>query len=292
VATDVAAEGLDFQRAARVIHYDSPWTVMRLEQREGRAVRLGSEHRMVQVMRFIPPPSLEAAIRVEAGLSRKSSLPARLGLGPQASGQWRWRAELAAQVGTEGASPGIGLVRGRGRGLLAGFTLNGTLGALTERLGAVVGWLNEEGKWSEDQEIVARMMVAAASSTELVGIDECRRRGALQSLIVPIRAHLAAAAERRWIGAEADQEARCLAARLRHAVHHAARHRDIRALERLERALAFAGGGHTAGEAALVHRLLEVNDVELFSAIARLPVATPRPEAIEVRISGLVLFEE
>ncbi|MGH7525289.1 MAG: helicase-related protein, partial [Gemmatimonadales bacterium] len=49
VVTDVAAEGLDLQRAARVIHYDLPWTPMRLEQREGRAVRLGSRHRSVEV---------------------------------------------------------------------------------------------------------------------------------------------------------------------------------------------------------------------------------------------------
>ena len=292
VTTDVAAEGLDFQRAARVIHYDSPWTVMRLEQREGRAVRLGSEHRMVQVVRFLPPPSLEAAIRVEAGLSRKSGLPARVGLGPRASRQWQWRADMAARLGADVATSGIGLVRGKGRGLLAGFTLNGVLGARTVRLGSVVGWLNEEGEWSENPELVTRMMMAAARSTEIVSVDDCRRREALRSLLGPIRGHLTTAAERRWIGAEADHEARCLTARLNRAVHDAARRRDIRALGRLERALAFVSGGHTAGEAALLHRLLEVSEVALVDALARLPAATPRPETIEVRISGVVLFGE
>ena len=292
MTTDVAAEGLDLQRAARVVHYDSPWTVMRLEQREGRAVRLGSEHRTVEVVRFMPPPSLEAAIHVEAGLLRKARLPAKAGLGPQASRQWRWRADLAARIGTEKGTPGIGLVRGRACGLLAGFTLHSVLGTRSECLGSVVGWLNEEGEWSEDEDVVSPALAAAALSTEHSPVDDRQRRDALKSLVAPIRAHLAVAAERRWIGADADLEARCLATRLGHAVHQAARQRDGRALQRLERALAFTSGGHTAGEVALIRRLCVVNDLELFDAISRLPAATPRPEAIEVRISGLVLFAE
>ena len=292
VATDVAAEGLDFQRAARVVHYDSPWTVMRLEQREGRAVRLGSEHRTVEVVRFMPPPSLEAAIHVEAGLLRKAKLPGKAGLGPQASRQWRWRAELAARIGTANGTSGIGLVRGRKCGLLAGFTLHSVMGTRSECLGSVVGWLSEEGEWSEDEDVVSQALAAAALSTEHSPVDDRQRRHALKSLVAPIRAHLAVAAERRWIGADADLEARCLATRLGHAVHQAAQQRDGRALQRLERALAFTSGGHTAGEVALIRGLLAVNDLELLDAIDRLPPATPRPEAIEVRISGLVIFAE
>ena len=44
IVSDVAAEGLDLQRAARIVHYDLPWNPMRLEQREGRSIRLGSEY--------------------------------------------------------------------------------------------------------------------------------------------------------------------------------------------------------------------------------------------------------
>ena len=61
LVTDVAAEGLDLQRAARVIHYDLPWTPMRMEQREGRAVRLGSIHREVEVVVFRPPAAHRAS---------------------------------------------------------------------------------------------------------------------------------------------------------------------------------------------------------------------------------------
>ncbi|HZI75237.1 MAG TPA: DEAD/DEAH box helicase, partial [Gemmatimonadales bacterium] len=65
VVTDVAAEGLDLQRAARVVHYDLPWTPMRLEQREGRSVRRGSHNGEVEVIRFHPPELLEKRLKAE-----------------------------------------------------------------------------------------------------------------------------------------------------------------------------------------------------------------------------------
>ncbi|MEO6056166.1 MAG: hypothetical protein ABIQ49_04935, partial [Gemmatimonadales bacterium] len=59
----------------------------------------------------------------------------------------------------------------------------------------------------------------------------------------------------------------------------------------LERALAFAAGGHTAGEAQLVRRLADAEGAELAGALARIPAPTQRWEGIEVRVTGLVLFE-
>ena len=292
VATDVAAEGLDLQRASRIVHYDSPWTPVRLEQREGRAVRLGSAHPTVEVVRFLPPPALEAAIGIEACLAGKAGLSARAGLGPRAAMQWRWRAELGTIVGTGPGAAGIGLVPGAQRGLLGGFTLHADLGGKRECIGAVVGWLGVDGVWSEDRAVIMRAMTAAVRSRESLAVDECRRREALHSLAAPIRSYLSAAAGRRWTGAEPDAAARSLAARLWQSVHRAARSRDVRALEHLERTLGFVGGGHTAGEAALVRRLADSTDRQLTAAIARLPAGTPRPDAIDVRISGVVLFGE
>ncbi len=292
VATDVAAEGLDLQRASRIVHYDLPWTPMRLEQREGRAVRLGSVHPMVEVVRFLPPPALEAAIGVEACLAAKSGLPARAGLGPRAAAQWKWRAELGAIVGGGPGMAGIGVVAGGPRGMLAGFTLHAELGAKRECIGAVAGWLGADGVWSEDRDVIVRAMAVAAGSREPLAVDDCRLREALRLLAAPIREHLSTAAGRRWTGTEPDAAARALAARLRKAVSSAARSRDVRALEHLERALGFVGGGHTAGEAALVRRLADSTEGQLTAALARLPAATPRPDAIEVRISGVVLFGE
>ena len=97
IVTDVAAEGLDLQRAARVVHYDLPWTPMRLDQREGRAVRLGSSHGTVSVVRFTPPGPLDRTLRLERTLARKAALPSTAGLGPAGRSLWRWRTELATR---------------------------------------------------------------------------------------------------------------------------------------------------------------------------------------------------
>jgi hypothetical protein len=81
IVTDVAAEGLDLQRAERIVHYDLPWTPTRLRQREGRALRLGSAHARVEVVRFEPDSAIEEQLGMAAILSMKRRWPARLGLG-------------------------------------------------------------------------------------------------------------------------------------------------------------------------------------------------------------------
>ena len=252
IATDVAAEGLDLQRAARVVHYDAPWTPMRLEQREGRAIRLGSEHERVEVVRFLSPPALEALVRIEGTLTAKSRLPALAGLGPGAHTQWRWRVDAARELGPGTAVSGVGIVRGNQKGILAGFTLHTHAGGQAGRLAAAAGWMDTNGEWCEDAEVVARMLSAAARSEELIVPEECRIREALRALADPIRRHLSMAGGRRWATAEPEPSARCLTLRLHEAIRRAARRRDITALQRLERALAFVGGGHTAGETAVV----------------------------------------
>ncbi|MBK6489105.1 MAG: DEAD/DEAH box helicase [Gemmatimonadetes bacterium] len=66
VASDVASEGIDLQRAAVVVHLDLPWTVARLEQRMGRVRRIGSCHAKVEA-HFVAPPvgahELDATLR-------------------------------------------------------------------------------------------------------------------------------------------------------------------------------------------------------------------------------------
>ena len=69
VATDLVSEGLDLQDAARVVHFDLPWTPQRLLQRLGRVARLGTHHTRVEVVWFPPPPTLDIPRR----LSRKET---------------------------------------------------------------------------------------------------------------------------------------------------------------------------------------------------------------------------
>jgi superfamily II DNA/RNA helicase len=54
IATDLAGEGLDLQTAGVVIHYDLPWNPARLDQRNGRAWRIGQHHDVVRAIYFLP----------------------------------------------------------------------------------------------------------------------------------------------------------------------------------------------------------------------------------------------
>jgi superfamily II DNA or RNA helicase len=295
VVTDVAAEGLDLRRAARVVHYDLPWTPMRLEQREGRAVRLGSARRAVDVVRFEPPDALDAALELNRGLVRKAALPGRAGLGPEGMRQWRWRSALADQAGDGVAVRGVAALvveaAGIGAGLLAGYELFALRQDRKAWMTAVVGWLDPAGRWTEDPATVSARVVAALRHHEPSPVDPARVATALDRLGSPIRQHLSRVGSRRWSTVDPDPCARALAVRLSSEVRGAARRRDGGLLARLERALAFVSGGHTAGEALLVQRLAGVAPPELGRMLDRLPPPSPRWDAIEVRITGLVLFE-
>jgi hypothetical protein len=166
------------------------------------------------------------------------------------------------------------------------------LGGQPVRLASFVGILKQDGAWSEDREEVERAMIAAAGVREVCPVSEESRRRAIRLLSPTIRSYLGLAASRRWAYPEPDATARCVARRLRQASHRAARARDLGALERLERALEFVSGGHTAGESLLVRQLLEMGPRELTRAVAQLPAATPRPEEIDARLTGVVLFED
>jgi len=54
VCTDLAAEGLNLQRAGAVVHYDIPWNPVKLDQRNGRAWRIGQHRASVEAVYFIP----------------------------------------------------------------------------------------------------------------------------------------------------------------------------------------------------------------------------------------------
>jgi hypothetical protein len=303
VVTDVAAEGLDLRRAARVAHYDLPWTPMRLEQREGRAVRLGSARELVEVVRFIPPPALDAALELGERLRRKAELPALAGLGADGVRLWRWRSALVDELTDGSAASGSASAGGSawvpkaagassrdGGGVLAGVELVALRRRERERIGSVVGWLGPDGTWTEEESVVAERLRTAAACTHRAPPTPEVIRQALDRLVGPVRARLALAAARRWAAAEPDTAARRLALRLGELVRAAARRRDGGELARLERALAFVAGGHTAGEAMLVRRLADAP--ALAASLSGIPGTSARWDAIDVRLTGLVIFED
>ena len=87
VTTDFASEGLNLQRAAAVIHYDIPWNPAKLDQRNGRAHRIGQLRESVRAIYFLPegdPTKIVATIaaknRIRRSLLKQSPPPAPLAL--------------------------------------------------------------------------------------------------------------------------------------------------------------------------------------------------------------------
>ncbi|MEO8378679.1 MAG: DEAD/DEAH box helicase [Acidobacteriota bacterium] len=70
VSTDMAAEGLNLQRAGVVVHYDLPWNPVKLDQRNGRAHRIGQERDAVQAIYFIPDSRETGIVRTVARKNR------------------------------------------------------------------------------------------------------------------------------------------------------------------------------------------------------------------------------
>lgn len=62
VTTDLGAEGLNLQEAAAVVHYDLPWNPVRIDQRNGRAHRIGQRRDVVSAIYFVPDRRSDRAI--------------------------------------------------------------------------------------------------------------------------------------------------------------------------------------------------------------------------------------
>ena len=80
IATDLVSEGLDLQDADGIVHYDLPWTPLRLAQRLGRVARLGSEHRSAYVYWFEPPSLLEQKLQTARRIKQKMGQQLQLGV--------------------------------------------------------------------------------------------------------------------------------------------------------------------------------------------------------------------
>lgn len=70
VSTDLAAEGLNLQRAGMVVHYDIPWNPVKLDQRNGRAHRIGQQRPSVHAIYFLPATRESGVIQTVARKNR------------------------------------------------------------------------------------------------------------------------------------------------------------------------------------------------------------------------------
>jgi hypothetical protein len=242
----------------------------------------------VEVVRFILPPVLERLLRVEHALSQKARLPASVGLGPDGRHLWRWRSDLADRFANQ--NPVAGTARAVGpQGILAGFALHRT-GEPSTRLSASVVWLERDGSWTEAPETLARWLTQASEATAIARVDARDLQSWLPLLSAVVRDRVALTHSRRWLAPNPTPPARRLAARLQSLIQDAARRHQPARLVRLERAMEFVAGGHTAGEEALVEQLAEADDQQLIMKLDRLPKPPGAGDGIEVRLTGLVIF--
>jgi hypothetical protein len=292
ISTDVAAEGLDLQRAERVVHYDLPWTPVRLAQRDGRAVRLGSLHHEVEIVRFSPPRELERRLSLEHHLDRKATLPEAAGLGAAGRSIWRWREEVAHAVGTGPATQGCAAVDGRGlpAGALIGLQLHPGSAKDESSSIAALFWLPETGEPTESQLEIEPRLLAALGRHDSTPPTESELEQALTRLWPALKSRLAAADRSRWRGHRPAAEARLLARRLHRLMTVAARRRDRMALAAIDRGLRFVARGHTAGEAMLAVELLSLSDRALLERVARLEEHRGEVPPLLPVVTGVIVF--
>lgn len=290
LTTDVAAEGLDLGRLRRVVHYDLPWTPARIEQREGRSRRGAWAHLSSREM--IPlAPALEQRLQLGALLDHKRRLPARVGVGHGSA--WRWRELLVRDLGDGVQVAGVAAVTGNAPGVLAGVEIMEL--SADDDPGTVVGrslFCSGSGSgWGSEAEAMSMLRWAAVQEASCKPVNRAERRAALAFLAErmrnQLRQHEAAAWWRRG-----DATARTLLQRLYSMVRPASRARERDTLAMIERAIRFAGGGHTAGERALIQDLAALNDATLRRRLPGLPEPSRGSGLLHMRLSGLIIIRD
>lgn len=257
LASDVAAEGLDLQRVTRVVHYDLPWTAMRLAQREGRSRRLGALHSTVEVVRLDPPRWAEERLRQGTILKRKEALMERTGLAGDGLA-WRWRHDLAARWEGAEAREGTAAIRGAASALLALLAIEDQGSGARTNAPVVI---QADGGWSEDPAAIQQVLGEAGTAEDEV-LDPRMWSGFLAS---PVREILRRSITHGWSATAHSVAARRLLDRLHPLLRTATKDRDPARRDLLERMTAFAARGHTAGEELLIEAAIPLSDDDLLT---------------------------
>ena len=75
------SEGQNLQQAGAVVSYDMPWNPQRVVQRNGRVIRLKSEHTEVRLTTLLPEPGeLETFLQLESAIRRKVAAASLYGM--------------------------------------------------------------------------------------------------------------------------------------------------------------------------------------------------------------------
>jgi len=245
VATDLLSEGLNLQDAARVIHYDLPWSPARLAQRVGRIDRAGSPHERIEAVTFFPPQPLAVALAMERRLVAKRRLQRHADAGPHGFDWCDRLQDLAARVGPP-AAPGT----------CAAVVSPGPAVVLVVRLGRLVeGVVVTQGGARADPTRATRLL-EQASGADPAPLDRAALAQAIRRAAPLLRGRLAALEDARWRAAHRDRLSRRLIPWVLTAARRAAtrrRHADLARLDGLVSRLAL---GMTAGEELWLEDLL------------------------------------
>src|SRR3989441_3206901 len=251
---DLLWEGLTLQDAARVIHYDLPWSPARLAQRIGRIDRLGSPHDRIETITFLPPRAIERALAVERRLAAKVAAQQAAGTAqvespsgqvPGAAGlDWCDRLHSLAARGEPPAPAGAcAAVRGHEPALV-----------LVVRIGGLVEALVVVGEATVPDPRRATQLLEAAASAKPAPCDGSVISAAIRSAAGTVRERVASVAAARWRAGDRDRLARRLIPWVLAAGRRAARRRDAPELARLDGLVSrlalgmTAGGGHPRQE--------------------------------------------
>src|SRR5690606_2598973 len=62
IGTDSMSEGLNLQTSGRLINYDMPWNLMRVEQRIGRVDRIGASYKDIRISNYFYGDTVEEQV--------------------------------------------------------------------------------------------------------------------------------------------------------------------------------------------------------------------------------------
>lgn len=263
IATDLLSEGLNLQDAQRVVHYDLPWTPARLAQRVGRIDRLGSMHRSIETVTFLPPAPLADAIAMEERLADKAR--AQVTAGWAGSLDWCDRVDAVAQIPSDVAPAGA----------YAAFAGSQPGTALIVRIGGLVeAFMIREGQAEPDPVRVAFLLKEACAASN-APFDDAALHRAIHAVAPLVRDRLDALQSARWRAADRDRLARRLIPWVLSAARRAARRGDARRLDALDAVVSRLAQGMTAGEELLLEEVLSRKEALTAGALcdwqARLP---------------------
>jgi hypothetical protein len=242
LATDLLSEGLNLQDAARVVHYDLPWSPARLAQRTGRIDRLGSPHRCIATVSFLPPPPLANALAIEERLAAKVGAQNLAG----SNGRLDWCDQLEALKGD----------RALGNGAWAAVCGATASTVLIVRIANLVEAIVVEAGVARTSPAAVTRILHDASTARPATVAVGAVQESIAAAAPLIKARLAAVQDARWRAGDRDRFARRLIPWVLSAARRAARRGDGDQLATLDALVSRLALGMTAGEELLLDELL------------------------------------